>query len=123
MFLDILHSTLEVPKAFRQVVISELFDQALGVLVKVQREPHWLVEDLLEELHRVLVCEGANACDHLVNQDAEAVPVDSLAVAFAQYNFGRDVLGCAAEGDGPRAWLEILAEPEVRDLEVTIRLQ
>ena len=61
------------------------------------REMQGLREDLSVHLVGVLVVEGREARQHLVEQDAQRPPVDRLGVALAEQQLGREVLGSAAE--------------------------
>lgn len=45
----------------------------------------------------VLVKEWRDADQHLVEEDAECPPIDSLVMSFARDHLGRKVLGSAAE--------------------------
>lgn len=46
--------------------------------------------------HGIFVTEGVDAGQHLVEEDAEGPPVDGLAMALVEQDFGRQVLGGAA---------------------------
>ena len=82
------------------------------------REVRVFVDDRLEQLHPVLVSEGREACDHLMNEAAQAPPVDVDLVAHFLDDFGRQVLGSAADGGGCLFGGEDLGEAEVRELDV-----
>lgn len=51
-------------------------------------------------LERVVVDEGRLSDEHLVQQDSQGPPVDTLAVPFVEEDLRGDILGCAAEGVG-----------------------
>lgn len=57
-----------------------------------------LVEDGLEQLHPVLAAVGGEAGDHLVDDAAEAPPVNGLSVALLLDDLRRQVLGSPADG-------------------------
>lgn len=83
-------TVLQVAISFRQVRHQQMLHQRLRVpdrlgstllLVKALRELDFALEDLLVDGHGVLVVEGVDAGQHLVDEDAQAPPVDRLAVA------------------------------------------
>ena len=90
----------------------------LYLLVKIAGELNLALEDLLVDGHRVIVIEGVNAGEHLVREDAQGPPVDRLAVALIQEDFGRQVLGRSAKRVSAR--LAVLSESEVRQFEVAL---
>lgn len=96
MRLYVTRAVLQVPIAFGEVMVSQVSDDALGSRVEALRESDLLVENLLEDLHRVIVHEGAATNHHLIDEDAEAVPVDSSTMALVQDNLWRKVLWGAA---------------------------
>jgi hypothetical protein len=73
-------------------------------------------QDLIVDVHGVLVGEGVDTREHLVEEDAECPPVDGLSVAFVEEHFGGEVLGGPTERVG--AALADLGEAEVGELEV-----
>ena len=81
--------------------------------------------DLLEEHVAVAAVEGRQARQHLVEQRAEAPPVDSAPVARAVQHLRREVLGRAAER--VRAAVDgvdvLLREPEVGQAHVALVVQ
>ena len=69
----------------------------------------------------VVVEEGRVSRQHLVDEDAQGPPVDSLVVAFALDDLRGQVLGGAAQGPGSVS--HPLGEPEVGDLEVALPVE
>ena len=96
MRLDVVRPVLQVAVALGQVVVSQVSDDALGSRVEALGEPDLLVEYLFEDLHGVIVHVGAAANHHFIDEDAQAVPVDSSTMALVQDNLGRKVLRSAA---------------------------
>jgi hypothetical protein len=64
------------------------------------REVQWLSEDLAVHVVGVLVVEGWQACQHLVEKNTECQPIDRLGVASTGEELGREVLGRSTEGCG-----------------------
>lgn len=82
------------------------------------REVRVFVYDRLEQLHPVLVSEGREAGDHLVDEAPQAPPIHVNLVAHFLDDFGGQVLGSAADGGGCLFGREDLGEAEVRELDV-----
>ena len=96
-----------------------MLDEGLGVLVEGGGEGDLAPEDVLVDAHGILIVEGVDACVHFVDEHAEGPPVDGLAVALIEDDFGGDVLGRAADGEGP-ALGEELGKAEVSEFEVAV---
>ena len=87
--------------------------EALGVL-------RLRVDDLTVNIHRVVGLERWIASKHLVQQDAERPPVDSLTMTFIKQNLGRNVLRSSTNCIG--SLLDDLGETEINQFEITVRL-
>ena len=61
-------------------------NQALGPLIKIFWEADFSLDDLFEDFKRVIMHKGASAYKHLVNEYAEGVPVNWLAMPFIHDN-------------------------------------
>jgi len=76
------------------------------------------VDDLAVDVHGVLVLEGREARQHLVDQDAQGPPVDGFSVALVQQDLRRDVLRRAANRE--RALRDDLREAEIDQLKIPV---
>lgn len=131
MALDVIHAVLQVPVPLRQVSLQQVLHETLGVparmggsgrggvyvLVEGAGEFDLALEDLLIDEHGVVVGEGVDAGEHLVEEDAEGPPVDGLPVALVQQHLGGEVLRGPAQR--VRARLHVLRKAEVRQLQVS----
>lgn len=61
--------------------------------------------------HGILVAKGVDPGQHFVDEHAQSPPVDRFSMSLVEQNLGRQVLGSAAEGEGPI--LDLLGEPEI----------
>lgn len=79
----------------------------------------WLrVGDHFEQFHAVIVDEGREASDHLVDEAAETPPVNFDAMALLPNDFGSQVLGGAADGLSLLLVAQNFGEPEISKLDV-----
>lgn len=76
------------------------------------------VNDLLVNVHWIIVDERSVASVHFINQDTEAPPVDRLGVTSVQQNFGSDVFGGSA--DSVSSLLDDLGKTVIDKFEVSI---
>ena len=96
-----------------------MLDEGLGVLVEGGGEGDFSPENVLVDAHGVFIVEGVDAGVHFVDEHAEGPPVNSLAVALVEDDFGGDVLGRSTDGEGP-ALGEELGKAEVSEFEVAV---
>mmetsp|Transcript_82673 Transcript_82673/g.256767 ORF Transcript_82673/g.256767 Transcript_82673/m.256767 type:complete len:219 (+) Transcript_82673:148-804(+) len=120
VLLDIVGATLQVAVALPQVRCEELLHQALGFLVEELGEDDLPAQDLLINLHRILVNKRGVSHNHLVDEDAEGPPVYGLPVALVEQDLWGNVLGRAAEGVRPM--VDDLREAKVRELHVAVEV-
>ena len=82
-------------------------------------EVYWALSD--QEVHSVPVAveEGWNADDHLVDQDSECPPVDSVVVAVPDKHFWGQVLSGATERVCELTVVNGFSETEIGDKQVT----
>lgn len=92
--------------------------QRFGVVVEPLREVQLPLQDVLVDHQRVVVGEGVDPRNHLVDQHPQRPPVHRLTVALVLQDLGRQVLGRPAEGEG--AILDCLGEAEVCQFEVSV---
>ena len=86
--------------------------------MKIARELYLAFENLLVDGHRVIIVEGINARKHLIGEDTKCPPVNRLAMAFVEEDFGGEVLRSAAQRISAR--LAVLGKSKVCQLEVTL---
>lgn len=82
MLLDVHGSTLEVAVPPGEVDLEKVLDEVLEVFVEEIRAAILAGCNLLVGLHGVVGIEGRVASVHLVDQNAEAPPVNALAVSL-----------------------------------------
>ena len=90
--LDVVNSVLEVPVTFGQISPQQVLYQRLELATEVNddvflpikafRVARLRVNDLPVNVHGVLILEGREAGQHLINQNANRPPVDGLPVAL-----------------------------------------
>jgi hypothetical protein len=106
------------------VASEELSEDRACVFGELVSEFKRLVQDLLVHLVGVLVVEGRQTVNHLVEEDTESPPIDGLVVAVTGENFRSEVFGSATEGVGLFVLLHVeLAQTEVAQSDVAIVVQ
>lgn len=119
MALDVFR-TLDT-KTAGGVAGEQLGKDGAGVFRELVSKFEGLVQDLLVHLICVLVVEGREAVDHLVEENTEGPPVNGFVVAVSGENLGREVLGCAAEGVGLFVLFHVeLTQAEIAQGNVTV---
>ena len=79
----------------------------------------WLgVDDLLIDVHGVIIKEWGVTGVHLVNQDSEGPPIDWLRVSLVEENLGRNVFWGSA--NGVSSLLDDLGKTVINQLQVAI---
>ena len=78
---------------------------------------------MFEEVHAIGGLEGRAAGGHLVDEAAEAPPVDIGAVSYLFDHFWRQVLGSPADGHCASLLVQHLRQPEVRQFDVPLHVQ
>lgn len=116
--LDVGYAILETTLPLSEIGDEKVLNKAPGVLVKETRELELAIDDPLVDVLRVLVIEGIDASQHLLDEDAYGPPVDSLAVSLAQQNLRCQLLwGTALRLGAP---LHLLSEAKVRQFELAV---
>ena len=82
MVLDILNSLPEVAIPLREIMISEVANDAFGVGVKSAGESDLLSENHFENFVGIIIHEGTSAHHQFVYKDAQAVPVYCFPMSF-----------------------------------------
>ena len=82
-----------------------------------------IVYDLFEEVHAIGGLEGRVAGSHLVDEAAEAPPVDFGAVSYLFDHFRRQVLGSPADGHCVSLLVQHLRQAEIRQFNVPLLVQ
>ena len=88
MLLNVVGAPFQVTVPFGEIGDQQVLDQGLGVFGEVPRKFNLTFQNILIHCHWVIVGKRVNSDLHLVNKDSKAPPVDGLAVAFLQQNFG-----------------------------------
>ena len=118
MVLNVIDPSPHVPKPLGQIRHQQVFDQTFPIGIKAPGELDLSLEYLLVDGHGVLVAEGVDPRQHLIQYDPQGPPVHGLSVALVQQNLRRQVLRSATQGVGPA--LDHLREAEVREFQVAI---
>lgn len=73
-----------------------------------------------EEVHSMFVAmeERRNAYNHLIDENTESPPIDSVIVTVADNHFRSKILSSTAEGVSKLAFLYKLGETEIGDKQV-----
>jgi hypothetical protein len=53
-----------------------------NILVELLREFYFALQNILVDVHRILVSEWIDACVHLVDENAQGPPVNGLAMSL-----------------------------------------
>jgi hypothetical protein len=53
-----------------------------NILVELPREFYFALQNILVNVHRILVSEWIDACVHLVDENAQGPPVNGLAMSL-----------------------------------------
>jgi len=117
VLLDVLGPGLKAAVALGEVREQQLLDESLDVAVDVAGEIELPGEDLLVDSHGIVVDKGGLSGEHLVDEDSQRPPVDSLSVALVEEYLGGNVFGGSAQS--VRLEGDALGEPKVCNLEVT----
>lgn len=74
------------------------------------REGQRFLQNLAVHLVDVLIVERRQTCQHLVEQDTQSPPINSLGVAIAKQKFGSKVFGSTAEGWSSRLVTRLIVD-------------
>lgn len=78
VFLDVFHSTLKIAVTLGEIMLAKLLNEALSILIEATWKSEWLAEDLLEDLIWVISHKRWSTVHHLVHEDAEGIPINSM---------------------------------------------
>lgn len=120
VFLDVLDAIEEVAVSLGEVGLQQVFDQTLGLGVEVLGVVDLALQDVVVDVHGVLVVEGVDASQHFVEEHAYGPPVHRLAMPFVEQHLGGQVLGGATQSVRPA--LHHLREAEVSHFQVALRV-
>ena len=70
MILDIADSVLKVSIALAEIVDQQMLDQRLRIAVKVLREVQLALENVLVNDQGIIVGEGIDSSNHLIDEDS-----------------------------------------------------
>jgi len=93
MVLDVRDSTDEVTIAFGEISSEEMLDKTLKLGVETFGIARLGVDDLLVDIHWVIIDEWGMTSMHLIDQNTKGPPIDGLAVTLVEEDFRCDVLG------------------------------
>lgn len=116
MTFNVFDSSLQVTVSLGKIRLQHVLHQTLRVGIERRGEFYFSFQDFLVNQHGVLVVEGVDSGVHFVEEHAEGPPVDGLAMAFIQQDFGREVLGGSAQSVSSA--LTVLGEAEVRQFQI-----
>ena len=111
-------TVLQVAVALAQVAHQQMPHQGFGVGVEALREMQLSLEDVLVDDKWVVVGEGVDSCNHLVDEHAESPPIHWFSVSLILQDLGSEVFRRAAERESPS--FDDLGKAEVRQLQVSI---
>lgn len=94
-------------------------DDTLGPTVKRAREANLLGNNHFENFIGIFMHEWASTHHHLIDENTQAVPINSFPMAFIEYDLWGQVFRSAAEGISSFSWHQLLDKAKVRELEVT----
>lgn len=118
MILDVFHSELQVSVPLREVVVSQVADEALRALVKASRERDLGLDDQAEDLKWIIMHEGALTLEHLKDENTKGIPVHSLTMALVHDDLWGEVLRSSADSVGALVRVKLFDESKVRKLQV-----
>lgn len=95
-----------------------MFDDRLDIFIKVLWETNLSLEDILVDDHRILIRERVYPSVHLVDEDAQSPPVNSLPVTLIQQNLWSQVLWSSTQCIGSSFYY--LRETEVSEFQVAV---
>eukprot|EP00445_Apocalathium_hangoei_P044165 CAMPEP_0203985106 /NCGR_PEP_ID=MMETSP0360-20130528/5105_1 /ASSEMBLY_ACC=CAM_ASM_000342 /TAXON_ID=268821 /ORGANISM="Scrippsiella Hangoei, Strain SHTV-5" /LENGTH=357 /DNA_ID=CAMNT_0050924347 /DNA_START=244 /DNA_END=1313 /DNA_ORIENTATION=+ len=122
--LHVVAASRAAPQALLGVALEQAREEGLGDRRDVAGVGQVTRADALEKLHAVLGVEGREAGEHLVGEGADGVPIDAPAVALLVDDLGCQVLGRPAHRLRRDVVHDaLLAETEVRHLDVTVTIQ
>ncbi len=121
VFLDVVGAAFETAVALREISHQQLLDEGLGVAVKMSWEGDLASQDLLVDTHGVIVHEGRLSSHHLIQQNSQRPPINSLAVTLIQQDLWSNVFRRATQGVCFES--HSFGKPKVRDLQITTFVQ
>ena len=95
-----------------------MLDHALQLGVEALRVLGLGVDDLLVNVHGIVVNKRSVSCVHFVHQDSEGPPIDRLTVTSVQKDLRSDIFGSTTDSVG--SFLDDLSKAIIDKLEVTI---
>ena len=118
MVLNVRNSTNKVTITLREIPSKEMLDETLKLRVETFRVARLGVNDLLVDIHWIIIDEWGVSSMHFVDQNTKGPPVDRLAVSFIEKNFGSDVLWSSANSIG--ALRDSFREPIVDKFQIAV---
>ena len=118
MVLNVRNSSDKVTITLREISSKEMLDETLKLRVETFRVARLGVNDLLVDIHWIIIDEWGVSSMHLVDQNTKGPPIDRLAVTLVEQDFRRDVLGSSANSVGTLS--DYLGETVIDKFEVAI---
>lgn len=95
-----------------------MLHQRLRVVVEALWKMQLPLQDVLVDHQRVVVGEGVDARNHLVDQHSQSPPVHGLAVSLVLQNFWSEILWGSTKGESSIFYG--FGEAEIREFEVAV---
>jgi hypothetical protein len=114
--LHIFGAVLEVTIALREVVVCQMSNQTLGSTIEPSRKPDLLTDNHFEDLVRVVVHVGTPSYHHLIDEDAERVPVYWFTMAFVENDLRCQIFRSTTESIGSFARFQLFDKSKIRKL-------
>jgi hypothetical protein len=95
-------------------VVGEVPDQALCSFVEIFGETYLGLDNFLEDFKWVIIHEGAGAYKHLINENAQTVPVHWLSMTLIHNDFRCQVFWSPTYSISSLALLNSLNKPKIR---------
>jgi len=118
MVLDVRDTANHVSEALRQIPPQQMLDHRLQLGVESFRVLRLGVDNLLVNVHWVIVDEGGMSSVHLIDKDAKGPPINRLRVTLIEQDLRCDVLWCST--DRVRSLFDDLSKTKVDEFEVTV---
>lgn len=118
MILDVRNTANHVAKALRQIPPQQMLDHGLQLGVESFRVLRLGVDNLLVNVHWVIIDEGGVSGVHLIDKDAERPPINWLRVTLIEQDLGRNVLRRST--NGVRSLFDDLSKAKIDEFKVTV---
>lgn len=118
MFFYLISSIDEATVPLRQVMITQMLDQALDVLIVLAWESELLFHCHLKDFVWIVVHEGTSAYCHLVQHNSKSIKVCWLTITFVTDDLRSHVLWSTADSVCYFTSIDLLCKAKVCELYV-----